>query len=146
MQPYEINRDIIATMLPHSGDMVLIDNVESFDNNTLCTSITSHRRDAHPLTSNEELASVILIEYAAQAAGLHRALHAYDKKQKPTLAYLASLSDVYIAPVRINIINDNLILNVNLILAEATKAIYRFKVLDNDVILCKGQMVLAEPV
>jgi predicted hotdog family 3-hydroxylacyl-ACP dehydratase len=69
-----MNSDAIAQLLPHDGDMVLIDEIIAWDN------IGAHCRAGfgelihHPLQWEGRLSTAILVEYAAQAMAIHGAL------------------------------------------------------------------------
>ena len=72
--PCSMTRDDIATLIPHSGSMCLLDGVLSWDENTILCRTASHRLPDNPLRSNGRLAGVCGVEYAAQAMALHGGL------------------------------------------------------------------------
>jgi predicted hotdog family 3-hydroxylacyl-ACP dehydratase len=69
-----IGKEEIARLLPHAGNMVLIDGVTSWDETSIVCVTESHRSPTNPLRLRGRLASVHAIEYAAQAAAIHGGL------------------------------------------------------------------------
>jgi predicted hotdog family 3-hydroxylacyl-ACP dehydratase len=69
-----LTKTTIAQLLPHSGDMLLIDRVDAWDEHGIRCSSDSHRRVDHPLRFQGRLSALHLIEYGAQAMGIHGGL------------------------------------------------------------------------
>jgi predicted hotdog family 3-hydroxylacyl-ACP dehydratase len=88
-----INRAEIAQLIPHAGRMCLIDRVPSSDSDAIHCEADSHRDPEHPLRRGGALASVHLIEYGAQAAAIHAALHASDRQRVSAGGWLVSVRD-----------------------------------------------------
>jgi predicted hotdog family 3-hydroxylacyl-ACP dehydratase len=80
----------VATLLPHGGDMVLLDGVERWSETEIVCSTGSHLRAHNPLRHAHGLSTFCAIEYAAQAMALHGALMA-DKS--PQSGLLVSVRD-----------------------------------------------------
>jgi predicted hotdog family 3-hydroxylacyl-ACP dehydratase len=74
-------------LLPHSGDMLLIDRVDAWDEQSIRCSTDSHRKPDNPLRFQGRLAALHLIEYGAQAMGIHGGL----LKGGPQPGYLAAI-------------------------------------------------------
>lgn len=99
MEATIITREEISRLVPHSGDMLLIDAVTSWDTNRItCNahvprlSNPSHSSHAsHPLASAGRLPAIAAAEYAAQAAAVHGSL-VDGVRARPGL--LAKLNDV----------------------------------------------------
>jgi len=87
-----LNRDVIAALVPHSGGMVLLDHVVSWDDNCITCQTRSHLDPANPLRRADRLAATCGIEYALQAAALHGGLAAGGVAQ--AAGFLAALRDV----------------------------------------------------
>ena len=87
-----IDREAIAALVPHSGDMVLLDRVVSWDVSGITCLTRSHLDPANPLRRAGRLAATCGIEYALQAAALHGALAAGGVAQPA--GFLAALRDV----------------------------------------------------
>jgi len=63
-----------AHLIPHTGSMVLIDQVDSWKENTIHCSTQSHLLTNNPLRLNNSLSSIHLIEYGAQSMAIHGGL------------------------------------------------------------------------
>jgi predicted hotdog family 3-hydroxylacyl-ACP dehydratase len=87
-----IDRDSIAALIPHSGGMVLLDRVVSWDQGRITCRTRSHLDPANPLRRAGRLAAACGIEYALQAAALHGGLAAGGTAQQA--GFLAALRDV----------------------------------------------------
>jgi len=69
-----VERDWIATHIPHQGNMCLLDGVVQWDDTRLTAIASSHLAPDNPLRAYGCLSSVHGIEYAAQAMAVHAAL------------------------------------------------------------------------
>lgn len=87
-----IDREAIAALVPHSGGMVLLDHVMSWDDSVVTCWTRSHLDQANPLRRAGRLAATCGIEYALQAAALHGGLVAGGVAQPA--GFLAALRDV----------------------------------------------------
>ena len=69
-----LTRETWAALIPHAGDMALIDTVEAWHASSIHATGERHSADGHPLRNAAGLHAVHLIEYGAQAAAVHSAL------------------------------------------------------------------------
>ncbi|MCK5871274.1 MAG: hypothetical protein KAG26_00485 [Methylococcales bacterium] len=58
-------------LIPHTGDMLLIDSVKKWSTISITTGSYSHQKINHPLRLNGVLSSLHLIEYGAQTIAIH---------------------------------------------------------------------------
>lgn len=68
------NSSELAELLPHSGNMVLLDCVERYDAESITCGASSHLNAGNPLAVAGKLSVFAGIEYAAQAMALHNRL------------------------------------------------------------------------
>ncbi|MBN1378387.1 MAG: hypothetical protein JXA04_04050 [Gammaproteobacteria bacterium] len=123
--------------------MSLIDRVIDCDENYIKCETDSHKAEKNPLTENGKLASIILIEYASQAAGIHASLNQRELTQgKP--AYIGSIKNVKLFTESLENINETLILEARCILSNAKGAIYDFSVYHRQP-LAEGRVTLVLP-
>jgi predicted hotdog family 3-hydroxylacyl-ACP dehydratase len=132
-----MTRDDIAALIPHSGSMCLLDGVLSWDENTIICRTASHRLPDNPLRSNERLAGVCGVEYAAQAMALHGGLTGGGSR--PSAGYLASLRDLACFVGRLDDISDDLTIRAGKLLGEGNRVIYAFTVRAGDLDLLTGR-------
>ena len=57
----------IASLIPHAGSMCLLDAVDTYDQQRIVCSASSHRATHNPLRHADQLSIQTGIEYAAQA-------------------------------------------------------------------------------
>ena len=66
-----ITKTDIEAIIPHAGDMCLLEQVISFSNEEIICRTQSHLNADNPLKTNGRLSKMHLIEYGAQAIALH---------------------------------------------------------------------------
>ncbi len=128
IQKLPLFKDRIEKLIPHSGAMCLIDRVDDWDEDSIrCTSI-SHQDPNNPLRLDNELSSIHLLEYGAQAMAIHGGL--LTKTASPGV--LAAVRDVNICIEKLDHVEDEIITIANVELNTETGAIYRFTITDTD--------------
>ena len=94
-------RDELAGFLPHQGPMLLLEQVESWDDAVILCSAVSHNDAGNPLRVNGRLSTVHAMEYGAQAAAVH--LFVLAESQRGPLADMEQMpvgKIVYLGVVR----------------------------------------------
>ena len=119
--------DQIEKLIPHSGTMCLINRVDSWNEHTIHCASTSHQDPNNPLRLDDELSSIHLLEYGAQAMALHGGL--LTKTASPGV--LAAVRDVSIYIDKLDYIDDEIITMAKVEINTATGAIYRFTITDS---------------
>lgn len=76
MQTVPIEAEHIRELVPHAGNMCLLERVVACDAASIRCETRSHLDQSNPLRRNGQLSSICAIEYAAQAMALHGALTA----------------------------------------------------------------------
>ena len=130
-----LSRDGIAALIPHQGAMCLLDEVLSFDGDSIVCRAASHRDAPHPLRDGGVLPAICGIEYAAQAMAVHGALVAneVDKAagKRSTEArgrggMLAAARDVMLNVERLDDIADDLLVSARKLVAHNRRLLYEF--------------------
>jgi len=153
-----IAKEQLRGLIPHAGDMCLLDAVEEWTTEHIrCTSRT-HLAKSQPLRREGQLAALHLVEYAAQAMAIHGALLArselHDRKdgigsppQQPQPGMLGALRDIRLHAVRLDTLTAALTVQATRRLARADGLVYDFKVEgakdDERQLLCEGRIVVA---
>lgn len=91
-----MDRNDICGLIPHSGNMCLLDKVMSWDEEKIHCCALSHRDPDNPLRRDGHLSTVNLIEYGAQAMAVHGALLALQEDRKVESGFLLTLSDIHL--------------------------------------------------
>jgi len=84
----------IQALIPHAGDMCLLQRVIGFDEAQLHAQTDSHRDPSNPLRRDGRLAALHLCEYGAQAMALHGGLLAAREGRSAPPGLLVSLRGV----------------------------------------------------
>jgi predicted hotdog family 3-hydroxylacyl-ACP dehydratase len=117
----------IAKVIPHTGNMCLLDGVLECDSRRIRCISASHRDTGNPMRSGDQLLALCGIEYAAQAMAVHGALDAkFDRK--PRAGYLAALRDVACYSMRLDNLSDDLIIEAEKTMGDEARVIYQFTI------------------
>lgn len=133
----------IAALIPHGESMCLLDEVISWDAAQLHSRSNHFATSTNPLFEDEQLDSILLIEYAAQAAAIHAALlHSGLGDKRP--AYIGAVKNIeLLEPIGNNHLPIDI--QVECLLNNSSGAIYQISVLQSDKILLRGRLILNQP-
>lgn len=121
------DRSEIARVIPHTGDMCLLDGVLEYDAQHIRCVSSSHRAVDNPLRSDDGLLALCGIEYAAQAMAIHGA---WSTKcdTKPRAGYLAAVRDLRCHIARLDDLEDDLIITAERTMGDEARVIYQFNI------------------
>jgi predicted hotdog family 3-hydroxylacyl-ACP dehydratase len=122
-----IDHDTIAELIPHAGSMCLLDEVLSWDHETICCRSTRHRVHDNPLRQGKRLGVLSGIEFAAQAMAAHGRL-AGGICERPRAGFIASLRDVICRCSRIDLFDDDLIIAATRLMGDDERVMYSFTI------------------
>lgn len=128
----------IAAHIPHSGAMCLLDEVVEWSDETIRCTATSHRDPHNPLRTNERLAAVCAIEYAAQAMAVHGAVLS-AASGRPRAGFLASVRNVETHVERLDTLEAPLVVVAERISGDVNNILYQFVVNCNDQTIVEGR-------
>jgi predicted hotdog family 3-hydroxylacyl-ACP dehydratase len=134
-----IAHDELCTLIPHAGDMVLLDGVVSWDETTILCCATSHRDATNPLRSAAGLSVLQGIEYGAQAMAVHGGLSARARGEVMMGGYLAALRNVEFNVEWLHEIDAPLQVAAMQLLGESGHFMYEFSLMADDRLLLKGR-------
>jgi predicted hotdog family 3-hydroxylacyl-ACP dehydratase len=135
-----IDKPGIGRLIPHAGEMCLLDGVLAWDEVRVRCATDSHRGSRHPLRHNGRLGILCGVEYAAQAIALHAALTAgADPTVCVRAGYLASLRGLSCHHDRLDLLPGTLIVEAERLHGEADRAIYQFALRHEDRVLLDGR-------
>lgn len=135
-----IGQTEISTLIPHGPGMSLIDEVVEWDQQFLAARTMSHTAPDNPLRGNEGLNRVHSIEYAAQCMAVHAALKEGVGVGQPMV--VGALKNVHLSDVRLSELSSALVIQVHMIMAGNTGAIYDFSVQHLDATVASGRVTL----
>jgi predicted hotdog family 3-hydroxylacyl-ACP dehydratase len=115
-----------ADLIPHAGNMILIDKVDFWSNKQIVCRTRSHHNPANPLRLNGLLSSIHLIEYGAQTTAIHGGL--LTGKASP--GFLAAVRGVHFYIDNLDDVADDMIITATAELKIQNGAVYAFIITD----------------
>lgn len=141
-----LNRADIESLIPHAGDMVLLDHIVSCQADSLHARTASHLEAGNPLRHWQKLPISAGIEYAAQAAAVHGALTAQPSgANRPGFLALVKETRWYVD--RLDDITFELDIRVTQLSVQPASVMYSFQVSAEENTLLTGRLAVffAEP-
>jgi predicted hotdog family 3-hydroxylacyl-ACP dehydratase len=134
-----LDKQGIARLIPHHGDMCLLDQVLHYDASSIHCTTRSHFAVSNPLRERNLLHAVCGVEYAAQAMAVHGALLAKQGDAAPRGGRLASVRSVEFSVVRLDDIQSELNIHANYSMGDENSMVYEFSVNAGDHNLLRGK-------
>ena len=132
----------IGRLIPHQGDMCLLDAVEAWDGQGIRAQSARHRDPACPLRRDGRLPTICLVELGLQAMALHGALQA-GAPQPP--GFVATLADVEIATPWADGLASPLTVEAERLAHQPRGHLYRFRILAGQAPVVSGQALIVIP-
>lgn len=131
-------RDDIQALIPHSGDMCLLDSVTHWDaTHITCTALSHHNPDS-PLACDGKVPILCGIEFAAQAMAVHGGLTG-QVNQRPRAGLLVSVRDVVARVKYLSDYKDDLQIEAEQLMAGENSVTYSFSLHIGDAELLSGR-------
>lgn len=121
----------IEQMIPHGGQMCLLDEVIMWNQHKVICATMSHRRPSNPLMINGQLGGMMLVEYGAQAAAVHVALLQQGSRGGQP-AYLGAIKQLALFTDYIDKVEGSLIVEADCLWHNMDGAIYSIQVKSAD--------------
>lgn len=132
--------DEICQMLPHAGDMCLLDEVVAWDKGSIECVTDSHRNKKNPLLHNGRLHAVNCIEYAGQTTVVHGSLCWEEGMDLPDVAILVSIRDLKINRSTLNDIDAPLHVHADVLDILEFASNYSFYVSAEGIEIASGRL------
>lgn len=138
-----MNRTQIAALIPHGDSMCLLDEVIAWDESHIHCRSQQFASTANPLFEGDQLESVLLLEYGAQAAAVHAGL-LQSRLGETRPAYIGAVKDVeFLAAMADNSLA--LDLHAQCLLSSSQGAIYELVAQQAGNTLLRGRLILSQP-
>jgi predicted hotdog family 3-hydroxylacyl-ACP dehydratase len=134
-----LNREWIARHIPHQGGMCLLDEVVSWDEDSIHCRTRTHLEPANPLRHDGRIAAVCGIEYAAQSMAVHGALLAGNGTRA---GYLASVRAVCLNIDHLDECHGDLEVRSRRLSGDSGTILYEFTLGDEPSLLVSGRAVV----
>ncbi len=122
-----IGREAIARLIPHAGTMCLLDEVLSWDDETISCRSARHRETENPLRQAGRLGGLSGIEFAAQAMAAHGRL-AGAVGERPRAGFIVGLRDIVSHCARLDRLDDDLVITATRLMGDHERVVYAFAI------------------
>jgi predicted hotdog family 3-hydroxylacyl-ACP dehydratase len=122
-----IGRAAIVEMIPHAGTMCLLDEIVTWDTETISCRSMRHRAADNPLREGGSLGGLCGIEFAAQAMAAHGRL-AGAVGERPRAGFIASLRDIVCRVERLDQLDGDLTITATRLMGDDERVIYGFAI------------------
>jgi predicted hotdog family 3-hydroxylacyl-ACP dehydratase len=129
------NKQEIEAIIPHSGKMCLIEQVDWWDIDNITCRTNSHRDLQNPLRLNGELSAIHLLEYGAQAIAIHGGLLTNAKIP----GFLAAIRNTKLHIARIDTLDCEITINAKAEIKTENGAVYEFSISAADEVLIEAR-------
>ncbi len=133
-----MTKEDMTAMIPHAGDMCLLDGVLNWDAEGIRCISASHHSAHNPLRVKGRLSALNGIEYAAQAMAVHGAL-ASKAGSAPRAGYLASIRNVVCRCRDLDEHAGALTIDARQLFGDGDRVLYEFTLQAGDTELLRGQ-------
>jgi predicted hotdog family 3-hydroxylacyl-ACP dehydratase len=134
-----LGRDDIAALIPHQGDMCLLERVIEWDEDHIVLTTTTHGSPSNPLRVDGRLRAIHLCEYGAQAMAVHGGLSARAEGRQAQPGFLVSLRDVHLEVDFIDDLEGTLRVTAHRLLDTGESWQYSFTVDHHDTTIATGR-------
>ena len=134
-----MTKEELCRLIPHSGEMCLLDSVEEWTATEILCTTQSHRKKENPLRTEGKLEALAGLEIAAQAMAAHVALAASAFIPSPSIGVLGALRNVELYVPFLDAVQGDLKVKATQILSQATGFIYSFILTGEAKVLLKGR-------
>ena len=134
-----IEREELCQLIPHAGNMCLLDGVLAWDEKSIKCVSRSHLLTDNPLRKNHRLSTIHAMEYGAQAMAVHGGLLARAIGEKHADGYLAALRDVKLYSDQLDIIKNELIIEATQLVAGYGNLMYSFEIKAEDTLIASAR-------
>lgn len=138
-----INRQQLCELIPHEGNMCLLDTVESWDENQIICASSTHNQKDNPLRDSNRLGCVNAIEYGAQATAVHGGLLARKNHYEITRSgFLVQVKDLEFVDCDLSAIPDPLTIQARQIHFDKASMLYMIIIKHNHEELMQGRIMI----
>ncbi len=140
-----IERQQIAALIPHQGEMCLWDEVVDWNSDTIRLRTRRHRDPVNPLRSHDRLRAVHLCEYGAQAMAVHGGLRANEAGATAQPGLLVALRGVQLHVARIDDLPGEIECEAQVLVEAESSQQYAFCITHAGIVLAEGRAAVILP-
>jgi predicted hotdog family 3-hydroxylacyl-ACP dehydratase len=133
----------ITALIPHAGNMCLLERIEHWDDTSVTVATATHRDPANPLASRLGLRAIHLCEYGAQAMAVHGGLTARARGERAQPGLLVSLRNVSLACDFVQDLEGDLLVEARRLHESGAARQYEFRVTHAGKLLAQGRATVS---
>jgi predicted hotdog family 3-hydroxylacyl-ACP dehydratase len=137
-----LGREAIAALIPHQGEMCLLDRVIEWNKDRIVLATATHRSPSNPLRLDGRLRAIHLCEYGAQAMAVHGGLCAQADGRQAQPGFLVSLRDVHLHVDFIDTLEGDLHVTAQRLLETPASWQYSFSIEHHGATLATGRAAI----
>jgi predicted hotdog family 3-hydroxylacyl-ACP dehydratase len=139
-----IDKSQLRALLPHTGEMCLLDSVEEWSPERIRCTALSHCSPSNPLRHRDRLAALHIVEYAAQAIAIHGGLVKNSTLgEAPMPGMMAALRNVAFHVSRLDTFTEPLSITATRQLSQPGGVVYDFAASAGEQPIGEGRIVIA---
>ena len=128
-----MDRQAICELIPHAGDMCLLEQVEDWSPDWIRCRTRCHHWPTNPLRREGQLEAINALEIAAQAVAVHGGLLASDDAGGGGgVKYLAAVRDLTLEDAPLDRIAGDLVVTATCLGTQGASGVYRLQVTASD--------------
>lgn len=128
----------IAALIPHAGNMCLLDGVMECDAQRVRCVTRTHLDPANPLRTPAGLHVLCGIEYAAQAMAVHGGMTG-GVQGRPRAGYLAGVREVVCAAPRLDTLASPMTVEAERLMGSGSSVMYQFRLSAGNATVLQGR-------
>lgn len=144
MKPAPLGEEDIRRLVPHAGEMCLLQRVVTWDEESIHCQSETHLSPGHPLRRDRALAAVHAFEYGAQAAAIHGGLRAEAAGGQAPFCYLAAIRHGRLLVARLDSSNRPLDVRAQRLFGNAGDTVYQCTIYAGDLLLAEGRVTIMQ--
>ncbi len=126
--PLSFDKETLCKLIPHSGNMCLLDAVEYWDTTSIRCRAGDIHHPNHPLRHQGSISSLAALELGAQAMAVHGGILANTEKLPITPGYLAAIRHANIGLFDLSGITEPLIIQATRLMGDQNAQLYKFNI------------------
>ena len=134
-----LNHAEIAALIPHAGNMCLLDSMQRVSPTDIVCSARSHQSPDNPLRSHGRLGAAVAVEYAAQAMALHGSMLNADLDISAQGGRLINVRQLILHCARFDDLVSPLIVRATRLMGDVANVIYSFEVSADGQMIASGR-------
>lgn len=134
-----IKKDELRKLIPHTGTMCLLDQVEHWDEEHVVCNTMTHQSLDNPLRRNGHLHVVHALEYGAQAMAVHGGLLAKKNNEAIKPGYLVAIRNAKFHVEYLDDISTLLTVKANQLLVSNGSLIYEYNISSDEKVLVEAR-------